>query len=137
MIRPLFARFSIFYICLRCNAKHFFLKLHYLSVIWKKICPIFRVVHLLTLTAYLHILCTGSSDSKRDNVSSIYRVFELKMRKTKVICMFIGNGHLTIDPWIWLKVTFLSSTASVLKDGRILLEILSFSSKKLLFETSK
>ena len=69
---------------------------------------------------------TGSLVSKRDNVSSIYRVFELKMRKTKVICMFIGNGHLTIDPWIWLKVTFLSSTASVLKDSRILLEIPSF-----------
>ena len=58
---------------------------------------------------------TGCLVSKRDNVSSIYRVFELKMWKIKLICMFIGNGHLTIGPWIWLKVTSLSSTASVLK----------------------
>jgi hypothetical protein len=47
--------------------------------------------------------------------------------------MFIGNGHLTIDPWIWLKTTFLSSTASVLKDGRLLLEIPSFSQIFLFF----
>ena len=45
--------------------------------------------------------------------------------------MFIGNGHLTIDPWIWLKVTSLSSTASVFKDGKILLEIPSLYSKKI------
>jgi hypothetical protein len=44
--------------------------------------------------------------------------------------MFIGNGHLTYDPWIWLKVIFLSSTASVLKDVRISLEIPSLYSKK-------
>ena len=74
---------------------------------------------------------TGSLVSKRDNVNNIYMIFELKMRKIKVICMFIGNGHLTIDPWIWLKLTFLSSTASVLKDGRMLLEITSFYSKKI------
>ena len=51
--------------------------------------------------------------------------------------MFTGNGHLTIDPWIWLKVTPLSSTASVLNDGRISLEIPSFCSKICLFKTSK
>ena len=43
--------------------------------------------------------------------------------------MFISNGHLAYDPWIWLKVTSLSSTTSVLKDGRISLEISSFYSK--------
>ena len=80
---------------------------------------------------------TGCLVSKRHNVGSIYRVFELKMRKIKVICMFIGNGHLTNEPWIWLKVTSLSSTASVLKDDRIALEIPSFYSKKYFFKTSK
>ena len=40
--------------------------------------------------------------------------------------MFISNGHLAYDPWIWLKVTSLSSTTSVLKDDRISLEISSF-----------
>ena len=48
--------------------------------------------------------------------------------------MFIGNEHLTYDPWIWLKVTFLSSTASVLKDVRISLEIPSFYLKKSFFQ---
>ena len=43
--------------------------------------------------------------------------------------MFISNGHLTYDLWIWLKVTSLSSTTSVLKGGRISLEISSFYSK--------
>ena len=33
----------------------------------------------------------------------------------------LANEHLTYDPWIWLKVTFMSSTASVLKDDIILL----------------
>ena len=66
---------------------------------------------------------TGCSDAKRDNVSSNYRIFELKITKLKGISMFIGNGHLTIDPWIWLKITSLSSTASVLKDGKTSLKI--------------
>ena len=43
--------------------------------------------------------------------------------------MFISNGHLTYDLWIWLKVTPLSPTTSVLKGGRISLEISSFYSK--------
>jgi hypothetical protein len=78
---------------------------------------------------------TGCSISKCHNVSSIYRVFEIKMCQIKGICVFIGNGHLTIDPWIWLKVTSLSSTASVLNDARISLEIPSFCSKICFFKT--
>ena len=39
---------------------------------------------------------------------------------------FMRCGNLTYDPWIWLKMTSLSSTASVLNDGRISLEIPSF-----------
>ena len=80
---------------------------------------------------------TGCSISKRHNVSSIYRVFEIKMCQIKGICMFIGNGHFTVDPWIQLKVTSLSSKASVLIDGRISLEISSFCSKICFFKTSK
>ena len=33
------------------------------------------------------------------------------------------RGNLTYDPWNWLKITFLSSTASALKDGKISLEV--------------
>ena len=47
--------------------------------------------------------------------------------------MFIGNGHLTSDSWNWLEVTLLSSTASVLKDVRISLEIPSFYSKNIFY----
>jgi hypothetical protein len=80
---------------------------------------------------------TGCSISKCHNVTGIYRVFEIKMCQIKGICLFTGNGHLTIDPWIWLKVTSLSSTASVLNDGRISLEIPSFCSKICFFKTLK
>jgi hypothetical protein len=38
-------------------------------------------------------------------------------------------GHLTYDTWLWLKITSLSSKASVLNDGRISLEISSFCSE--------
>ena len=54
--------------------------------------------------------------SKRHNVYRIYRVFELKICQIKGIYMFIGNGNLTVDPWMWLKITSLSFKASVLKD---------------------
>ena len=44
--------------------------------------------------------------------------------------MFPRSLNLTYDPWIWSKVTSLSATASVLKEGRISLELSSFYSKK-------
>jgi hypothetical protein len=43
-------------------------------------------------------------------------------------------GILTYDTWIWLKITSLSSTASVLNDGRISLEIPSFCSQIFFFK---
>ena len=47
-------------------------------------------------------------------------------------------GILSYDPWIWLKITSLSSTASVLNDGRISLEIPSIHSEiYIFFKTSK
>ena len=60
------------------------------------------------------LLHTGSWVSKHNNVSSIYWVFELKIFKIKGICRFISNGHLTVDHWIWLKVTSELSLAGVL-----------------------
>ena len=80
---------------------------------------------------------TGCSISKRHNVNSIYGVFEIKMCQIEGICMFIGNGHLTFDPSIWLKVKYLSSTASALKNGRISLEIPPYYSKPFLGGTFK
>ena len=95
------------------------------------------IIYLFCMKIEYTYLPTGCLISKRHNVNSIYRVFEIKMCQIKGICMFIGNGHLTVDPWIWLKVTSLSSTASVLKDGRISLEITSIWSKICFFKTSK
>ena len=69
-------------------------------------------------TSLKNIHTTGSLVSKRDNVSSIYRVFELKVRKIKDICNFIVNGHLTFDHWIWLQVISLSSKASNRKSAK-------------------
>ena len=55
---------------------------------------------------------TGCSDAKRDNVSSNYRIFELKITKLKGISMFIGNGHLTSVLWIQFWSHSMASTAS-------------------------
>ena len=88
--------------------------MHYTMLLW------------ISEKKYPILECTGSLNSKRDNLSSIYGIFEIKMCNRKCICMFIGNGHLSIDPWIWLELTTLSSTASVLKDGRIWFEVVDF-----------
>ena len=53
------------------------------------------------------------------------------------ICTFMRCGNLTYDTCIWLKITSLSSTASVLKDGRISLEIPSFCSEIYFFHNIK
>jgi hypothetical protein len=53
------------------------------------------------------------------------------------ICTFMRCGHLTYDPWIWLKVISMASTASVLNDDRISLEIPSFYSEFFFSKTSK
>ena len=71
--------------------------------------------------------------------SSTYRVFKLDLLQNKCIknallshknkiCTFMRCVNLTYDPWIWLKITSLCSTASVLNDGLISLEIPSFCS---------
>ena len=49
------------------------------------------------------------------------------MKRVSVYSLAIQRG--TYDLWIWLKVTSLSSTTSVLNGGRISLEISSFYSK--------
>ena len=74
--------------------------------------------------------------------SNYYRVFKLcqtsnhslgikntLLSHKNAICTFMRSGNLIYDTWIWLKITSLSSTASVLNDSRILLEIPSFCSE--------
>ena len=61
-----------------------------------------------------------------------YRVFKLGLYENKRllghqkctfkskngICIFMRCGHLTYDPWIWLKVTSMASTASIRKNAK-------------------
>ena len=49
----------------------------------------------------------------------------------------LNSGIFTYDPWIWSKVTSLSSTASVLRDGKISLKCHESIQKKFFFKTSK
>ena len=49
----------------------------------------------------------------------------------------LSSRHLTYDPLIQLKVTFLLSKASVLRDGKISPKIPGVYSKTIFFKTSK
>ena len=70
--------------------------------------------------------------------TNAYQAIKNELLSHKIwICTFMRCGHLTYDTWLWLKITSLSSTASVLNDGRISLEILSFCSVIFFFKTSK
>ena len=80
---------------------------------------------------------TGCLNAKPD-VLNTYKAIKIVLLSHKNgICTFLRCGNLTYDPWIWLKKTSLSSTASVLKDGRISLEIPSFHSEIFLFKNIK
>ena len=69
-------------------------------------------------------LPTGSAIRNWYNVSGSGR------QKYAGLIWFEGGGGIWLTyPLIWLKLTSLSSTASVLRDGRILIEIISFYSK--------
>ena len=66
------------------------------------------------------------------NKEDLYRVSELGLYENKrllghqrsnfksknKICTFMRCGHLTYDPWIWLKVTSMASTASNRKNAK-------------------
>ena len=79
-----------------------------------------------TETVYYLRFFTGWSDSKRDNVTSIYWVFELKINKIKGSCMFIGNGHFTFILWIKFLSHILASTASNRKTAKKSTKIVDF-----------
>ena len=80
---------------------------------------------------------TGCLNAKPDVLNTYYAIKRAFLSHKNSICTFMRCGNLTYDPWIWLKITSLSSTASVLKDGRISLEIPSFHSEIFCSKTSK
>ena len=63
-----------------------------------------------------------SPRAKLDKVNEVLNKFLWIQKLFLAFSMFPRLKHLTYDLYNWLKVTPLSSTASVLKDDRILLE---------------
>ena len=82
-------------------------------------------------------LYTGCSNSIWAKLNTYYAIKNALLSHKNCICTFMRCGHLTFVTWIWLKITFLSSTDSLLNDGRISLEIPSFCSEISFFKTSK
>ena len=82
-------------------------------------------------------LSTGCVNSICYTLNAYSAIKNALLSNKNGICTFLRCGHLTYDPWVWLKITSLSSTASVLNDGRISLDIPSFCSEIFFFKTSK
>ena len=59
---------------------------------------------------------TGCSNSICAKVNTYQAVKNALLSHKNCICTFMRCGHWTYDTWIWLKMTSLSSTASVLKE---------------------
>ena len=58
------------------------------------------------------IINTGCSNSICAKVNTYKAIKNALLGHKNGICTLLRCGHLTYDPWIWLKVTSLSSTAS-------------------------
>ena len=84
------------------------------------------------LLTYL-VECTGCLNMLCQTSNHLLGIKNTLLSHKNGICTFMRCGNLTYDTWIWLKITFLSSTASVLNDGRISLEISSFCSEIFFF----
>ena len=56
--------------------------------------------------------------SEMREVKALENHLKLNFKQLKGVCVFIGKGHLTYDPWIWLKVTSMASTASNRKNAK-------------------
>ena len=82
------------------------------------------------------IYSTGCSNSICPKTNTYWAIKNALISQKNGICTFMRCGILTYDPWILLKITSLSSTASVLNDGRISLEIPSFCSEIYFFQNN-
>ena len=95
----------------------------------------FQVMFIICMTTY--ILCTMSVCTGCPGANIQVLTYSDTQKYTSQISFggglgILSSGHFTYDPLIWLKVTSLSSTASVLRDGKISLKFQE-SIKKLFF----
>ena len=77
--------------------------------------------------------CTGCLNMNCQTSKHLLGIKYTLLSHKNGICTFLKCGNLTYDTWICLKITFLSSTASIQNDGRISLEIPSFCSEMFVF----
>ena len=71
------------------------------------------------VTSMFVIKPTGCLNAKPDVLNTYKAIKNALLSHKNGICTFMRCGNLSYDPWIWLKILSLSSTASVLNDGRI------------------
>ena len=60
-------------------------------------------------------MCSNSICAKKTHFLAIKNAL---LSHKNGICTFMRCGHLTYDPWIWLKVTSMASTASNRKSAK-------------------
>ena len=70
------------------------------------------------LPSYICIRCTGCSNSICAKKTHFLSMKNALLCHKNGICTFMRCGHLTYDPWIWLKVTSMASTASNRKSAK-------------------
>ena len=61
---------------------------------------------------------TGCSNSICAKKTPLLPIKNALLSHKNDICTFMRCGHLTYDPWIWLKVTSMASTASNRKSAK-------------------
>ena len=117
-----------------CHQSRFLTNLLPLTTSWqhlemtipRKVVLIYKVVLFLSCSIVLTMMrlkndfsylltlrITGCVNSICDTLNAIKNAL---LSYKNCICTFMRCGHLTYDTWIWLKITPLSSTASVLKE---------------------
>ena len=62
--------------------------------------------------------CTGCFISACMKTNAYQAIKNALLSHKNSICTFMRCGHLTYDPWIWLKVTSMASTASNRKSAK-------------------
>ena len=86
---------------------------------------------------FLTTIHTGCLNMNCQTSTHLFGIKNTLLSHENNICTFMRCGNLTYDTYIWLKITSLSSTASVLNYGRISLELPSFCSEICFFQNIK
>ena len=79
--------------------------------------------YLISVKKFLHQCqqgagTTGCLNAKLDVLNTYLAIKSALLSHKNKICTFMRCGNLTYDPWIWLKVTSMASTASDRKSAK-------------------